>query len=313
MKLSDIVGYKNLLNSLTCLESKAMINKELGPSLHAVLTGLLTSPEKGQLLCKNLADIHSQIDVYIQTLDSIKDDVQQLINNAEPDYLNESFRLYSEEMVNDSTVHILNRRLAITPETDEFIKNRISIYSDWQHPGIILRPGIESWITNLVGLDPLYLVDEREELVSPALRRFNAEYQRRLRTYEVNEQDKAPIFKDLPDGQFSFCFAYNFFHYKPISIFSRYIEEAFTKLKPGGVFALTFNDGDRAGGVELAERNFMVYTPWHMIKSIAEKTGYEILRYDQLDHATTWVEIKKPGELTSLRGGQSLARLVAKP
>ena len=313
MKLSDIVRYKNLLNSLTCLESKSMINKELGPTLHAVLTGMLTTPEKGQLLCKNLADIHSQIDVYIQTLDSIKGDIQKLIDDTEPAYLTESFRLYSEEMVNDSAVHIMNRRLAITPETEEFIKTRISLYSDWQHPGIIIRPGVENWITSLVGLDPLYLVDERAELVNPALRRFNAEYQRRLRTYEVNEQNKAPIFKDLPDGQFSFCFAYNFFHYKPIIIFARYIEEMFIKLKPGGVFALTFNDGDQAGGVELAERSFMVYTPWNMIKSISEKIGYEIIRHDQLDHATTWVEIKKPGELTSLRGGQSLARLVAKP
>jgi hypothetical protein len=32
-----------------------------------------------------------------------------------------------------------------------------------------------------------------------------------------------------------------------------------------------------------------------------------------LDGASTWIEVVKPGELTSLRGGQSLAKIVAKP
>ena len=39
----------------------------------------------------------------------------------------------------------------------------------------------------MVMFDPLYLVDLKHTLLDPAVKKFPEEYQRRLRTYVVNE------------------------------------------------------------------------------------------------------------------------------
>ena len=116
----------------------------------------------------------------------------------------------------------------------------------------------------------------------------------------------------IPDNQFGFCLAYNFFNYKPIEVIEVYLKEIHAKLKPGGTVALTFNDCDRSDGTELFERSFMCYTPGHALISRIESIGYEITYNFRTDSSNTWLEIKKPGELTSMRGGQSLAKILYK-
>ena len=116
----------------------------------------------------------------------------------------------------------------------------------------------------------------------------------------------------LPQGQFGFVLAYNFFNYKPLELIKRYMTEIYSKLRNGGILAFTFNNCDLAGGVANAERCFMCYTPGGLIRSLAESIGYEIHQYRQLDSANQWLEIRKPGKLTSLRGGQTLVTVLDK-
>ena len=91
-----------------------------------------------------------------------------------------------------------------------------------------------------------------------------------------------------------------------------YLTEIYQKLRPGGVMAFTFNDCDRAGAVKNAENFFMCYTPGSMLQSLCESLGFVMrYRYD-VDAATTWMELEKPGIKPSLRGGQALAELKPK-
>jgi SAM-dependent methyltransferase len=178
--------------------------------------------------------------------------------------------------------------------------------------GLILRPGHEDWIRDLVACDPLYLVDTHDELLEPARLKFNDQYQRRLRTYTIKETNNPGILNQLPEGQFGFCLVYNFFNYKPIEIIELYLSELYAKLKPGGVIAFTFNDCDRAEGIELFERHFMSYTPGNNIIALCQTIGYEIKNIFRLDHSCTWIEIARPGNATSIKGGQSLAKVLYK-
>ena len=116
----------------------------------------------------------------------------------------------------------------------------------------------------------------------------------------------------MPDGQIGFCLVYYFFNFMPFELVRQYLEEIYRKLKAGGCVACTFNNCDRSGGVELVERNYMCYTPGGLMMTMCESIGFDISHTYQLDSACTWIELRKPGELTSLRGGQSLARIVAK-
>jgi predicted methyltransferase len=105
---------------------------------------------------------------------------------------------------------------------------------------------------------------------------------------------------------------YYFFNFKPIEIIRAYMTEIYVKLKPGGTFAMTFNDCDRSGGVDLAERSFACYTPAHAVLSAATTAGFELHQSFKIDAANTWLEFRRPGQLTSLRGGQTLATVMPK-
>jgi hypothetical protein len=50
-----------------------------------------------------------------------------------------------------------------------------------------------------------------------------------------------------------------------------------------------------------------------MVRDIALKHGYEIYFVWNDNLPSTWMELQKPGSLSSLRGGQALARAIPYP
>jgi hypothetical protein len=129
----------------------------------------------------------------------------------------------------------------------------------------------------------------------------------------IDEFNNRPIFEKLPQQQFGFVYGFDYFNFRPLEILKHYLLEVFGLLKPGGTFFFNFNDCDRQGGVALTEHNFCCYTPAKLIYEYATKLGYDISHQEIIDGASTWVELKKPGQLTSIRGGQALAGIFRKP
>lgn len=312
MKLSTLIVYKNLLESMTPLDTAPIAHKTLAPVLHTVKSNDLqfsNLTERLQNQYDRVLDCLYEID---QTLEEVIENIKSLIRQHEPIYYEKSSALYQEMTAYDSVEHTLNRTYQVNDNTREFLAARIQAHGDWHHAGMIIRPAREEWINLLVGCDPLYLVDTDLKLLEPAVLRFNDQYQRRLRTYSVVESTDVEILTDLPSKQFSFCLAYYFFNFKPIEIIEAYLLEIFSKLKPGGTLAMTFNDCDRAGGVDLAERNFMCYTPGHAVIAAAKSAGFELTHRFNIDASNTWLELRRPGTLTSIRGGQTLATVMPK-
>jgi SAM-dependent methyltransferase len=248
---------------------------------------------------------------YENTIDVILDRVQRDIDAMETRYFADSQRLYENDFRFEPADYVLDRRLQFDAATQEYLMGRIQLFSDWRHAGMILHPGREDWVEHLVGCDPLYLVDVNSELMIPARDRFNEQYQRRLRIYSIRESTDADMMSRIPESQFGFCLAYNFFNYRPMEIMETYLAQIYQRLRPGGVFAFTFNDCDRHGAVELTERFFMCYTPGSLVEAFCDRLGFVTREKRALDNATTWMEVAKPGEFVTLRGGQSLARVVA--
>jgi hypothetical protein len=310
MKLSDIIAYRNQLDEATPLNGVLVAHDRLAPVLHTVKSNDIQLTHLVDRLSQDYKNVLGSIDHFERTIDDIKDEISYLIQQMEPAYLAESYRLYSQEMIHDTAEYILNRRIEITPDVAGYIAARIQAHGDWHHAGMIIHPGHEEWITYLVGHDPLYLVAPMPELLDPAVLRFNDQYQRRLRTYTVTESVDSPILEYLPNSQFGFCLVYNFFNYKPLEIVNQYLTEIYQKLKPGGVVAFTFNDCDHSGAAALAERNFMCYTPGRLVLAHAQALGFQVRQRYRMNSSTTWIELQRPGQLTSLRGGQSLAKVV---
>jgi SAM-dependent methyltransferase len=312
MKLSELVAYKTALGKLTARTTQRDVELGLGQITHLVNSQSIQLGDFNQQLGDQYNEIYRSLDQFEVLVDALKKEVDAQIEVAEKPWFQESYRLYDQEMRNDSADHILNRRPILSEDTENFLRVRIQNYVDWQHPAMIIRPGLEKFVEDMVGYDPLYLIDQSHELLIPAVNKFPEEYQSRLRLYTVKEDIDAEILDKIPNGQFGLCLVYNFFEFKPFEIVKKYMTEIYQKLKPGGTFIITFNDCSRAKAVMLAEQRYACYTPGNLVKELAATIGYvQKFSWDN-DGPTTWLELKKPGELTSLRGGQTLAKIIHK-
>ena len=312
MKLSELVAYKTALDKLNSRTTHREIELSLGKITHLVTEQSIQLGDFKHQLDNQYNEIYSKIDQFEVILNQLKKEIQTQIEIAEKAWFQESYRLYDQEMRNDSVEHILNRRPILSQDTENYLRVRIQNYVDWQHAGMIIRPGVEKFVEDMVGFDPLYLIDQQHDLLVPAFDRFPEDYQRRLRLYTVREDLDLEILSKIPNAQFGFCLTYNFFEFKPFEIVKKYMTEVYQKLKPGGTFIMTFNDCDRDKAVKLAEQRYACYTPGGLVKELASSIGYiQNFSWDN-DGPTTWLELKKPGTLTSLRGGQTLAKVIKK-
>ena len=304
------MSYRNLLDASTPLFVTAAVSSKLNPILNMVANNSIQIKNLTNKLTKEYEYIFRVLGDFECTIEEIKNSLQDTIDQNNAPYFSNSLKNYEESVGHETSEFILNRKLPIYTEVVGQLVTRIRYYNNWEFVGLIIRPGREDWIQELVGCDPLYLVDTNSNLLEPALLRFNDQYRRRLRPYTIQETINSNMLDQLPNGQFGFCLVYNFFNYKPMEIIEAYLKELYIKLKPGGVIAFTFNDCDRAEGIVLFEQNFMSYTPGNNIVALCQSMGYEIKNVFRLDQSCTWIEINRPGALETLRGGQSLAKIV---
>jgi len=304
-KLSEFVNFKNQLDLMSTNNVQTTTNFELNKIMH-----LVNLENYDNLLDQRKIDIQKSFDAFELELEKVKDKVNQEIAILEKPEFQKSYTLYEGEH-NNPAEFILNLRKHTIPNPELF-QARLSKYIDWQYSAMIIRPGIESFIDSMVALDPLYLVDLNHDYLAPALSKFNSQYQNRLRTYTVKEELDQDILGQLPNNQFALCFVYNYFNFRPFEILKKYLDEIYEKLTPGGVLVMTFNDCDRASAVQLVENFYCCYTPGYLVRELALSIGYEI-EYSWNDPGpTTWLELKKPGTMTSLKGGQTLAKVLPK-
>lgn len=312
MKLSELVNYRNLLDAMSARPIARTSDQEIEKITHLVSTQQIQLAEFGSHLEQRRQDIAQTFEAFEQELQALKLEIKNLIDATEPPWFVESYRLYEQEMIHETADYILNRRPEISDDTERFYRTRIVRYNNWQHPAMIIRPGQEIYIHDLLASDPLYLVDESHDLLVPAMSQFNEQYQNRLRPYTVNERNGQEILGKLPNEQFGLVFAYNFFNFRPFEVIKQYLTEIYQKLRPGGFLVMTFNDCDRDKAVMLVEQHFCCYTPGYLLRELAQSLGYEIVFSWTDQGPATWLELRKPGEFLSLRGGQALSKIVPK-
>jgi hypothetical protein len=313
MKLSDLIAYRNHLRETSAISIGKHANADLDKIVHLVETNKIQMSDFLSNIKTQQDTIEKNFKDFEAILNQIRLQVDELISQQEPAWFVESYRLYEQEMCNETPEYILKRSAAMSTESRIALQTRLLNYTDWQHAGMIIRPALETFVFDMVSFDPLYIVDEKYDLLEPAILKFPAQYQRRLRPYVINERQADPMLIKIPDAQFGMCLVYNLFNFRPLEVIKRYLIEIYQKLKPGGVLIMTFNDCDREKAVMLVESSFACYTPGEMVKNLAQSLGYEILYSWHDGGPSTWLELRKPGTLTTLKGGQSFAKIIAYP
>jgi SAM-dependent methyltransferase len=314
MKLSDIVRYKNHIDELrSSSQYRLSVDSHLDYLLRAVRAEINIRNKFETDIEQSVNHVHTSLHNLEQHLNLISQEVNDLIEQLQPSYFEKSYKWYTNEMQHEQPQYILERRLIPGNDDDSMaLSTRIKTWADWRYPVACLRPGVEEFVNDLVAGSPLYIIDQYYELLEPTLNRFNEKYRRHLRPYIIKESETEPLMPFLPNGQFGLIFAYNYFNFRPLEAMRRYFTEILEKLRPGGIFIFTINNCDNAHPVALCESNYACYTPGQLVLNLATMLGFEHrYTYDPRDQLC-WYELAKPGELTTLRGGQSLAKIVPK-
>jgi SAM-dependent methyltransferase len=263
-------------------------------------------------------DIGTAFENFEQTLEQLKTHVKTEIAQQEPRMLARSLDWYEETLRLQLSQHpdfltqLRNQRAYISKETEELFISRAMRHSDWHYAAMIIHPGVEPFMQHMVGHDPLYVVDESEDLLDQlAMKHYNEAYQRRLRPYVIEESFDHDILARLPDAQFGLCFAYNFFNFRPVEMIEKYLREIYQKLSPGGLLIMTFNNCEHVTSLDLVVNNYACYATTEIIEKMAANLNYKVeFFWDRPENPGAWIELRKPGSLSSNRGGQTMAKIV---
>lgn len=312
MKLSNIVQYLNQLDTLSVDDAMTASMSEVTKITHIVQHSQVQVGNLAAEIISTQHDLEISLTQYKQKLKQLRENVQTLIEHNEPEYFAESTTRYREGTRFETPNTTLTKTQMLNVDSQKILLDKLNSDSNWQYPGMVIRPAQSPGLDSLVAFDPLYLVDTHEDLLSPVRSLFTPEYQRRLRYYVINEYTETDIFFNLPQKQFGLIYVFHYFDFKPLEIIQKYLDEIFLLLRPGGTFVFSFNDCDQWRAVGSAEYHFHFYTPGRLVLQHARDIGYEIVCTHSVLSGTTWVEIKKPGVLDSIRGAQALASIFQK-
>ena len=239
--------------------------------------------------------------------------IQNEIKKQQTAYYIESEKLYYESR-HDTVEYLLERRrknkFLDSKEVKDIFQSRITNYNRWKYPAIEIRPAFGQFTDLIKGCDPLYLLDIEDGFFEHVKKKWTPTYQRRLRYYTFNETNK-DLFHMLPENQFGFVLSVDYFDYKPLNIINNYLNDVFCRLRPGGTFMFTYNNCDQVYGAKNVENKFKCYTPGTEIINLAQQAGYTVTKnFNKYEHVS-WLELLKPGEITSLRGGQTLGEILS--
>lgn len=310
MRLSHLVGYLNHVASLDTVTARSLLTTGVDPIIHDVLSHELQFGDIPSNIKRIRLSIDHSLDELDSTLLNLIEMIKINISLWEPWYLAQSLHFYQTTLINNDNEQILARVPVLPSNIKAKVRARILQHNSWQHPAMIFRPANESWINDMVSFDPMYVVDTNHELLQTCLARFPQDYRDKVRKYTIDERKSGSKFDALPKNQLALIVVYNYFSYTPLEVICEQLKELFEYLKPGGTLMFTFNNCDRYGAVDLVDRHYMCYTPGRLLYPELESAGYSITNKFDIDAAATWVELRKPGVLSSRKTAPAVFKII---
>ena len=250
-------------------------------------------------------DVHQQINNIRTPLITLVDDINRSIDSLASELLvkndDEPFKYY----------HKLN--FTVSNEVDQAVRSRIHHRADWHFPGMQLVCRNSEYTAELVANDPLYLCDYDLQYIDDVSTQFNDIYNRRLRKYLIANHDLGL----LPQNQFGFILSWMLFNYSGLTVIKQYLEQIIKLLRPGGILMFSYNNGDIYSSCQLSEHGGMSWIPKRHIIELASQFGYEVIEFFDLPNNdevkyVSWVELKKPGELSTVKRSPAMGRILSK-
>jgi len=309
MKLSELVAFKEKIK-------QAVDTTGAEQSLTTMLTDMsllyrqFPNEHYRGFIDSSISDLRAMIDMVVKhkdRADLIGAEIDQEISKLTQKFFAANYE--TEFEYNDPANIRRVRKLYMPNHAMPVLMSRLGLILDWRYPTLEIGCRDGEWTTHLVAGDPLYIVDTHQEFLTSTMNRFNSEYQRRIRPYLIKDQN----FSVLPQQQFGFVFSWNFFNYLSLDSIKYHLQEIFSLLKPGGRVIFSYNNGDLPEAAEHAENYYMTYMPKSLLLPMCEMLGYDIHDHQDFHPALSWIELQKPGELTTTKGHQVLGTVKRKP
>jgi len=286
----DIQGKIQILNSIVD-QNKTVDNIDLIENF---------KDDFGRLVIENQKIINS----LNTTVNIINQDID---NHALELFDNDAYReKFKEELIQETSYPSL--------EIENWVVSKITQYSDWHYPALQINPRSKKWIDPMVANDPLYLTHSNIAMVKDMIKEYPELYQNRLRLYEIVDRD----FSKLPLAQFGFVLCWDNFNHLSLDKIEKYIKEIWKLLRPGGSFIFNYNNCDFEGPAYRVEYHAGSYASASWLTKLFNAIGYEITAWhddetgDAFNTHISWVEIKKPGVLKTVKAAQAMAQIIVK-
>jgi len=166
----------------------------------------------------------------------------------------------------------------------------------------------------LVAGDPLYFCDIKQAYIDSVTNHFNEVYSRRIRKYVIKDHD----FSQLPQNQFGFIFSWMFFNFHDFITIELYLQNLIKLLRPGGIIMFSYNNADVYDSAKTSEKGIMSSIPKKKLIKLIKNIGFEIINHRDIPNEDfyikniSYIEIKKPGQLHSIKLKQVIGTIEGK-
>lgn len=315
MKLHELVDLKNRLLKFQNTESM-FINSELNnfrTLLH--LIGVIDFTDIKNELHTTIDSINQSSDDLKNLLDKLIQLVNQSIDTIVRDWYKMGYLTNTGEACSqlDAESERTFREGKVPYDVKSRIHGLISKYTNDAYPVLEIGPGDGIWTDYLVAGDPLYLLDRHQEFLDNTKNKYPDQYKNRIRAYKILHGDLPDSDCSLlPQSQFNFIFSWNVFNYFPLDYTTAFLISAYKLLRPGGVMVFSYNNCEEVDCAKFAEIGYASWMPKSLLKNKILELGFEIINLDS-NSGWHWAEIRKPGELSTVKVHQSLGEIVRIP
>ena len=95
-------------------------------------------------------------------------------------------------------------------------------------------------------------------------------------------------------------------------LMDQYLKEIFSALRPGGVCMFSYNNAERVHCAKYVEQGYMSYMPKKLLTKLIHQHGFEIISLEDRNESISWVEIRKPGVLSTIKAHPVLGEIIQK-
>lgn len=310
MLVSELIRYRD--------EVIAVLDQiDLSPGISVVCQKLhqLTATHPDSADHEKINFIKSEFDKIIPITINLKDQLATIL----PD-INKAIDTLARELHPRNTIDFFNfyhrTEFNIDKEILEIVKGQIYQNAHHHYTGLQFgcTPHSKVLTSELVANDPLYLCDFSPDNVEDIAKQFNEIYYGRLRKYTIIDHDVTI----LPHNQFGFIFSWMLFNYTNETCIQEYLKKMLVLLRPGGRFLFSYNNCDLLESCVLAEAGGMGYISKRQLIAFCQQEGFELVNEydlpnnDQHVKWISWIEIKKPGKLSTVKLRQVLGEIKRK-